>query len=74
MWNYNKKVNATFVHHTSQVAWADIQDLGWRQIKGGTADGVTNLIVLLSTAKANDRLVHVFIDAADNKIATAYMI
>ena len=74
MWTYNVKVNATYVHHTTQWAWADIAGLGWRRIKDGAADGVTNLFVMLSAAKANDRLVHVYIDASDSTIRTAYLL
>lgn len=73
MWYYNKKVNATYVHHTSQWGWADIDGLGFKRIKDGAADGCTNLFVILSAAKANDRFVHVFIDG-DNLIQTAYLV
>lgn len=73
MWHNNKKVNATFVHHTSQWVWADIDGLGWKRIKDGAADGATNLFVMLSAAKANDRIVNVFIDG-DNLIQTAYLL
>lgn len=73
MWYYDKKVNATFIHHTNQWTWADIDGLGWKRIKDGAADGSTNLSVMLNAAKANDRLVHVFVDA-DNLIQTAYLI
>jgi len=74
MWYYNVKVNSTYTQYATQWAWADITGLGWRQIKGGAADGVTNLFILLSTAKANDRNVHVYIDSSDNTIRTAYLV
>jgi hypothetical protein len=73
MWYYNKKINATFVHHTSQWAWADIDGIGWRRIKDGAADGCTNLFLMLSCARASNRLVHVCIDG-DNLIVTAYLL
>jgi hypothetical protein len=73
MWYHNKKVLQTFVHHTTQWAWADIQDLGWRRIKDGSADGVSNLFIMMCAAKANDRLVHVDIDES-NLIITAYLL
>ncbi|MCK7501050.1 MAG: hypothetical protein MZW92_71110 [Comamonadaceae bacterium] len=73
MWYYTKKVNATFVHHTTQWAWADIDGRGWKRIKDGAADGCTNLFILLSAAKANNRLVHVNIDDS-NLITTAYLL
>ena len=61
-WYYNVKVNSTFAHHTSQWAWADIAGLGWRRIKDGAADGVTNTFTALCEACANDRPVHVYAD------------
>ena len=74
MWYYNVKINATFVGNGAQWAWADVAGLGWRRIKDGAADGVTNLFVLLCAAKANDRPAHVFVDASDNTIRTAYLV
>ncbi|NYT02668.1 MAG: hypothetical protein GKC10_07930 [Methanosarcinales archaeon] len=72
-WYYNRKVKSTFVHHTTQWAWAEIDGLGWRRIKDGAADGVTNMFVMMCAARANERLVHVDVDAS-NLIVTAYMI
>ncbi len=72
-WQYNKKVLATFTYHGAQWAWANIETLGWRRIKDGAPDGVTNLQVLLDAACANARLVHVEVDASD-LITTAYLI
>jgi hypothetical protein len=73
MWHYNKKVLATFVHHTTQWAWADIDGLGWRRIKDGAPDGCANLCTMMNAARANDRLVHVDVDAS-NLIVTAYLV
>lgn len=73
MWHYNKKVRATFGHHSSCYVYANIEGIGWRRIKGGAPDGCTNLFVLFNAAKANDRLVHVYIDGS-NLITTAYML
>lgn len=72
-WYYNKKVLATFGYHTTQWAWAFIDGIGWRRIKGGAADGVTNLFIMLNEAKASDRLVHVYIDSS-GLITTAYLL
>ena len=72
-WQYNKKVVATFTYSGAQWAWANIDTVGWRRIKDGAPDGVTNLHVLLNAACANGRLVHVDIDASD-LITTAYLI
>lgn len=72
-WFYNKKVYQTFTYYGSQWAWANVQDLGWRRIKDGAADGCTNLHVMLSAAQANDKLVHVDVDAS-NLITTGYLV
>jgi hypothetical protein len=72
-WQYNKKVLATFTYNGAQWAWANIDTVGWRRIKDGAADGVTNLHVLLNAACANGRPVHVDIDAS-NLITTAYLV
>jgi hypothetical protein len=72
-WQYNKKVVATFSGSNTQWAWANIETVGWKRIKDGAADGVTNLHVLLNAACANGKLVHVDIDAA-GLITTAYLV
>lgn len=73
MWYYNKTVNATFASYTSQWAWADIAELGWKRIKNSAADGCTNLFIIMNEAKANNRLVHLYIDG-DGLITTAYLV
>lgn len=73
MWHWNKTVKSTYVHHTTQWAWAEIDGLGWKRIKDGAADGCTNLFVLLTAARANNRSVHVFIDGSE-LITTAYLL
>ena len=72
MWYYNRQVLATFAHHGAQVAYANISGVGWRRIRPGAADGVTNLFIMMNAARANGRLVHVYIDA--NLITMAYML
>ena len=73
-WQYNKKVLATFVFHGAQWSWANLDGgTGWKRIKAGQPDGVTNLTVLINSAHANGRTVHVDIDNA-GLITTAYMI
>ncbi len=73
MWHNNKTVIATFAHHTSQWAWAEIEGIGFKRIKDGAADGVTNLFALFNAACTNGRKVNVFVDASD-LIATAYLL
>lgn len=72
VWYYNKKVLSTYAYYTSQWAWANIQDFGWARIKDGAADGCTNLFLMMNKAKANDKLVHVYIDGGF--ITTAYFL
>jgi len=73
MWHNNKLVLATYIHHTTQWSWANLDGLGWRRIKDGAADGVTNLTILLNSARASGRRVNVFIDT-NNLITTAYLL
>lgn len=72
MWHNNKKVIQTFVHHTTQWGWANIEGIGWKRIKDDAADGVTNLFIMMCAAKANDRMVNVNIDGG--LITTAYLL
>jgi len=73
MWFDNKRVNATFASNDPQWAWANIDGLGWKRIKNDSADGVTNLFVLMCSARSNDRPVNVEVDDRDF-ITTAYMV
>ncbi len=73
MWYYNRDVVQTYVWHTSQAAWSNISGMGWRRIKDGAADGVTNLFVLFNAAKANGKKVHVYVDSS-NLIIGAYLL
>ena len=72
-WHYNKKVLGTFVHNTTQYSYANIESLGWRRIRPGAPDGVTNLSVALAAAVANSRKVHVSVDSG-GMITTMYLI
>ena len=50
-WQYNKKVLATFAFHGAQTSWANLDGgTGWKRIKSGQPDGVTNLTVLINSA------------------------
>ncbi len=73
MWHYNKTIRYIYVAHTSQAVWVYFDGIsGWKRIRTGAADGVTNLCVLLSAAKANSRKVHVRLDGS--WITTAYLV
>ena len=64
-WRNNKAVLQTYATYHSQNAWAYIQDLGWRKIETGNADGVTNTFIALCEARANNRNVNVYADGSN---------
>jgi len=67
------KINQVYTSRDAQNAWAHLVGTNaWHKILPGAADGVTNVHVLLSTAKANDRQVYIVLDASNN-ITAAYM-
>jgi hypothetical protein len=61
MWHRNQTIVQTFTTHHAENGHANIDGIGWRKIKTGAADGVTNVFYLLTAAKANGRTVDVFI-------------
>ncbi len=62
MWYNNRTVSWTHSKTGSQQAWAIISGLsGWKRIRTGYADGVTNIYGLLNIAKANGRRVDVYV-------------
>jgi astacin len=67
-WHYHKRVYNTFASSASQNAWANIEGLGWRRIKTGNPDGVTNMFAAFCEAVANNLLVHVFADGQNVSI------
>ncbi|MDQ3681310.1 MAG: hypothetical protein M3378_12375 [Actinomycetota bacterium] len=70
MWT---KINQVFTTRDSQNGWAHLVATNkWHKILTGAADGVTNVFLLLSSAKASDRQVYVVLDGAGN-ITQTYM-
>jgi hypothetical protein len=70
MWTLINQVYAT---RDAQNAWAHLAATNaWHKILPGAADGVSNVFVILSTAKGNARQAHIVLDAAKN-ITGAYM-
>lgn len=72
----NVSVTSTYVSKDAQNAWAYFTSIGltgWRRIKTGAADGVTNLFVLFCAAQSSGRKVNVDIDAS-NLITYAYLL
>ena len=73
MWHSNKSVVSVYAHVNAKVAYAIIDGLsGWKRINPTSTDGVTNVLDLLSAAKANGRTVNVYI-GSDDQISAAYM-
>jgi immune inhibitor A len=61
-WRNNVKMTLTFTHYTSQWAWVHIDTVGWRRIKDGAGDGVTNIFSACCLAVAYGRPTNVYID------------
>jgi uncharacterized protein YbjT (DUF2867 family) len=66
-------INQVYASRDAQNAWAHLaSDNAWHKILPGAADGVTNVFVLLSAAKGNNRQAFVVLDGNKN-ITGAYM-
>ena len=63
-WHNNMKVSRAYSSYHSQNAWVLINTLGWREIKAGSADGVTNCLIGFCEAVANNQKVHVYADTS----------
>ncbi|MDX1638079.1 MAG: hypothetical protein R3281_08930 [Balneolaceae bacterium] len=62
MWHNNVSVVRVYTSHHSQNCWAILSGIsGWKKIKTGATDGVTNVHAALSVAKASNRNVDVYI-------------
>lgn len=63
MWHNNVTVNRTYTTHHGQNCWAIINTIaGWKKVKTGSADGVTNVHVALCAAKANNRSIDIYLN------------
>lgn len=70
MWYQNKEVVRTHSKNGSRLAYAIIAGIsGWKKIRPTSTDGVTNIFMILSVARANNRKVDVYI--SDNYIEQA---
>ena len=64
MWHNNKTVTRTYTSRHTQNCYAIISTIaGWKRVRTGNADGVTNVFAVLAIAQANNKTVDVFIDA-----------
>jgi hypothetical protein len=60
MWYYNRLVQYVYIPDSPQAVFAIVDGVsGWKRVKPGAADGVTNVGTLLNAARANNRKVHV---------------
>jgi immune inhibitor A len=64
----SKQVTRVFTSPHSQNAWGHLQDIGWRKVEKKSDDGVTNMFLILTAAKANNRTVSGTIN--DDKLIT----
>jgi hypothetical protein len=64
-------IDQVFCSRDAQNGWAHYSG-AWHKILPGAADGVTNVYLLLVTAKGNNRQAYVVQDSAGN-ITQAYM-
>ncbi len=62
MWNSNKQITRTYTSSHSQNCYAIVSTIsGWKKVKTGATDGVTNTFAALCAARANGRPVDVYI-------------
>lgn len=74
MWHNNKSITYVYAHVMPKMAYAVIAGIkDWKRIAPNSADGVGNVLDILSTAKANGKKVNVYIDKK-NLIQAAYMV
>lgn len=60
-WLTNKQVIRTHTKYHSKMAWAIVDGSGWLRIAPTTTDGVTNILVTLNEALANNRKVDIYV-------------
>lgn len=68
----NKQVTRTYTTPHSQNAWASLQGIGWRKIEKKSDDGVTNMFLIATVARAHNRTVSGTINAS-NQITLLYL-
>lgn len=51
--NFTKKILQVFVSPHSQNVWAYIDTIGWRKVQTLSADGCTNMFLVLVAAKTS---------------------
>ncbi|HEX6341206.1 M6 family metalloprotease domain-containing protein [Umezawaea sp.] len=71
-WYGDLAVDMVFASHHSGNAWAALAGLGWRQVRAGNPDGVTNMLAVLTEARANGKKVSITADATS--VYDAYLL
>jgi hypothetical protein len=62
MWHNNKTVSRTYTSSGSQNCYATVSGIaGWKKIKTGKTDGVSNVFTCLNAARAGAKKVDVYI-------------
>ncbi len=61
-WVSNVAVRHTYALTSTQAAWAYLDGIGWRRIKTGSSDGVSNVFALCVDSQAAGRNVNAYID------------
>jgi hypothetical protein len=64
MWVSSKTIRFTYTLASSQAAWAYIDSVGWRRIRTGSTDGVSNIFGICCHAQASGKKVNAYIDEA----------
>ena len=66
MWHNNKTVSRTYASSGSENCWAIVSGIsGWKRVKTGAKDGVSNVFTALNAARAGGKRVDVYI-VSDN--------
>ncbi len=66
-------INQIYCSRDAQNAWANLAATGkWHRILTGASDGVTNVHLLLTAARASNRQAYIVLDASGN-ITAAYV-
>jgi len=69
----NVSVSSIFASYHSQNCWIYLAGVGWKKVRTGNADGVTNVHLVLTAARANARLVTAITDAGNANIEQVYL-
>ena len=68
----NKKILRTFTSPHSKNVWAYIDTIGWRKVGQESTDGVTNMAIVINSARAHNMPVSGYINPSTNMIAHLY--